>query len=566
MSCTVLSQYPFSQAFSQKLESHLGQSPTYMSLAELRDMPVGHIWRRLRSIKSESIVIPLEDNDARAVLPFLKLLAGVSSARKIHVIGADLSQVPASRWSLFSDLISISKASLRGGVAAASARRAFASLMRTPRIATVLSRSMRVLYINTNLWFGVKAGGSIGHVAGVVNGLTKVGYHVDYASPAENVMISSMVTRLNLRHPSSFGLPLENTQYSYDASATHQIKRMVKAPYGFIYQRMSLANFTGVKLSRALLVPYVVEYNGSEAWAAKNWGRPLKDHNLAVRAEDVCLKHAHVVVTISEVLEQELRSRGVEKDRIVCYPNCIDEELFNPQRFGKAETAELRERYGIKSEAVVVGFIGTFGLWHGADILAQAIHKLVSEESEWIRKSKVHFLLMGDGAKMPLVREALREERSPYWTLTGLIPQSHAPLHLAATDILVSPHVPNPDGSRFFGSPTKLFEYMAMGKTIVASDLDQIGQVLCNSLRSWSLPDSECMGDEKSLAILSRPGNINDLIKGIKFAVDHPGWRSLLADNVAREALTKYTWTIHVEKILAKLHQVEGEKRSVRQS
>ena len=37
--------------------------------------------------------------------------------------------------------------------------------------------------------------------------------------------------------------------------------------------------------------------------------------------------------------------------------------------------------------------------------------------------------------------------------------------------------------SRFFGSPTKIFEYMAMGGGIVASDLEQIGEVLSPALR-----------------------------------------------------------------------------------
>ena len=49
---------------------------------------------------------------------------------------------------------------------------------------------------------------------------------------------------------------------------------------------------------------------------------------------------------------------------------------------------------------------------------------------------------------------------------------------LACSDVCVSPHVPNPDGTPFFGSPTKLFEYMGLGKAIVASDLDQIGEVI----------------------------------------------------------------------------------------
>ena len=48
----------------------------------------------------------------------------------------------------------------------------------------------------------------------------------------------------------------------------------------------------------------------------------------------------------------------------------------------------------------------------------------------------------------------------------------------ATSDVLVSPHVANADGTPFFGSPTKIFEYMGLGKPIVASDLNQIGEVI----------------------------------------------------------------------------------------
>ena len=52
----------------------------------------------------------------------------------------------------------------------------------------------------------------------------------------------------------------------------------------------------------------------------------------------------------------------------------------------------------------------------------------------------------------------------------------------SACDIYVSPHSTHMVDSKFFGSPTKIFEYMALGGGIVASDLEQIGEVLSPAL------------------------------------------------------------------------------------
>src|SRR5258706_1846459 len=57
--------------------------------------------------------------------------------------------------------------------------------------------------------------------------------------------------------------------------------------------------------------------------------------------------------------------------------------------------------------------------------------------------------------------------------------------------MFASPNLPNPDGTRFFGSPTKLFEYMAMGKGIVASDLEQIGEVLETERTALLVPPAD---------------------------------------------------------------------------
>ena len=69
-------------------------------------------------------------------------------------------------------------------------------------------------------------------------------------------------------------------------------------------------------------------------------------------------------------------------------------------------------------------------------MLAKAIGQLIERDPRWVRASKVHFLLVGDGLKMPEVRSALgAHAHGPYVTLAGLVPQAEAPLHLSLIHI-----------------------------------------------------------------------------------------------------------------------------------
>ena len=152
---------------------------------------------------------------------------------------------------------------------------------------------------------------------------------------------------------------------------------------------------------------------------------------------------------------------------------------------------------------------------------------------------------------MPNVRKILvNHVQGPYVTLAGLVPQHEAPLYLASSDILCSPHVPNADGTKFFGSPTKLFEYMAMGKAIVASDLDQIGDVLRNAVRLPITNNVEDTLANSRVALLVEPGNASELAQGILSLVESAPLRQILGANARYLALQRYTWRSHVAAIL----------------
>jgi glycosyltransferase involved in cell wall biosynthesis len=525
-----LAAYPLSGSFRAELEHDAGGPVEVLVLPELRRLGAAALFRRLLSLDGRCL-IPLEDPSSEALLPILEGLAAVTRARAIEVVRRAGGTTRSGRARAAAHVASLVAASADAQRAMRQAGRELAHLVAEPRANATLD-GRRVLYLNPNLWFGVKAGGSVAHVAGVVNALAQRGWELTVATATEPVGVTADAAIVSLVPPRTYGLPVESNLYRFGRSVPAQIGD--RDSPSLVYQRHSVGSYAGALVSRSARVPLVLEYNGSEVWVARNWGRPLRYEELALQAEEASLRHAHVVVTVSKVLAAELVERGIEPERVVWHPNGVDAERFDPARFDEDERRKLRARYDIPADAILVTFVGTFGQWHGVDILAHAIR----DNAQWARDEHARFLLVGDGLKMPEVRAALAG-LDDVATLAGLVPQDEAPLHLAASDVLVSPHVPNADGSPFFGSPTKLFEYMAAGKAIVASDLDQIGDVL-----------------RDDLAVLVRPGDAADLGRGLRELVESPARRVELGARARTRVLERYTWGHHVDAVLGALERV----------
>ena len=395
-----------------------------------------------------------------------------------------------------------------------------------------LNLSTSPIYLRTDLWLGIRAGGSVTHIAGVLNHLERF--------TGKPVLISSDVIP-TVRDDLEIHYIIPKTRFwDFDELPgfhfneifmENAITLMNDRKLSFIYQRYSLNNYSGAKLALTYGVPLVLEYNGSEIWINRHWGKPLKYEQLSERIELLNLDAADVVVVVSQAMKDELTARGTEAEKILVNPNGVDTELYSPDIDGY----EIRNQYNL-DEKTVIGFIGTFGQWHGAEALADAFGKLLIKFPEY--REKLRLLMIGDGSTMPEVKKKLSEHGIVnYSILTGLVVQEEGPAHMAACDILVSPHVPNPDGTPFFGSPTKLFEYMSMGKGIVASDLDQIGEVLKHNETGW----------------LVKPGDTNSLMMGLKTLVDNPELRERLGKTARKEAIAKHTWKEHTRKIIEKL-------------
>jgi glycosyltransferase involved in cell wall biosynthesis len=551
-----LSAYPVSAAYRASVERSLGGPLDVSVLSELRSAGAVQLLRHLSGMKRDRALVLVEDDSGQPIVPVLRFLLSISRCVSLGVAAPDGSVSPFTRAGGVLDAVRLFTGSVLGVAAAARCAIELAYLRRRKPLRPGIEAVRRVASLKPNLWFGLKAGGSVGHVAGVANALARASESVDMIAVERPPLLDGRVHHHAVRHAGAFGYPYELNYYRYQGIFARRSRQVFRGRRpDMVYHRVSLANYSGLRLARDLRVPLVIEFNGSEVWVSKHWGRPLLLPNLAEAAEDISLAHADLIVTVSEVLEQQLVEKGIDRRRILVHPTCVDPERFDPAAFTAASRRDLLARYGIPESALVCGFIGTFGAWHGVTLLAEAIRTLVDKEADWLRRNGVHFLLVGDGLLMPKVREIL-SGCAAFATLTGLVPQEDAPQYLAAADVLLSPHVPNPDGSRFFGSPTKLFEYMAMARGIVASDLDQIGDVLRRSYRAAALPAGPCDEDDDRLAVLTTPGSADELIAGLRFLIERDDYRRILGRNARREVLRHYTWDRNVHELLSRLADV----------
>src|SRR6185503_8185371 len=297
----------------------------------------------------------------------------------------------------------------------------------------------------------------------------------------------------------------------------------------FIYQRYARFSWAGVVAANRTKRPLFLEYNGSEVWVGRNWDR-VGSLDLLERYERLNLDAAARIFVVSEVERRNLEARGVAAEKIVVNSNGVDVERFRPDVGG----AEVRRELGIRDDEVVAGFVGTFGPWHGVEKLAEAI-KLID--------AQVRFLLVGSGSLHVEVEKRLEAEvASGRVIFTGAVGHERVPGLLDACDILVAPHVPLADGSEFFGSPTKIFEYMAMGKGIVASRLGQIGEVLVDG----------------ETALLVEPGNVEELRAAIIRLVESENLRRQLGTNARSVAEKEYTWKRNAQRVLDAYKSLTG--------
>jgi glycosyltransferase involved in cell wall biosynthesis/ubiquinone/menaquinone biosynthesis C-methylase UbiE len=409
------------------------------------------------------------------------------------------------------------------------------------------------LYLRCDFWTPIISGGSYGHTCYVAHELARtcrdfvalLGSHYPLL---DELGVRQVVLPAPGRHGNEMTL-LKSTSHYYPIVRT-AVEALRPA---FVYERICLGNYVGALVSAELGVPYIVEYNGSEISMMKSFDGSRYEHEgLYTKMEQAAFRQATLISVVSEVVKDTLVERGIDPGKILVNPNGADLCAYQPPTTD--ERRAIRAEFGWDDCHRVIGFTGTFGGWHGIDVLAAGLPSICRARPD------VRFLLIGDGNFKHLVTDAIAQHRLEEQVVSvGRVPQADGARLLKACDIYVSPHNAHMVDSRFFGSPTKIFEYMGMAGGIVASHLEQIGDVLSPALRAAALPAGSPFIDRER-SILCTPGSVDEFVAAVLYLVDRPAVSAALGRNARQAVAEQYSWERHVERLWRRLTEAPAAR------
>lgn len=192
-----------------------------------------------------------------------------------------------------------------------------------------------------------------------------------------------------------------------------------------------------------------------------------------------------------------------------------------PHSVGTLKSLDIRAKFGFPGDSIILIYQGVILNGRGLKILIKALKQL----------EKTCLVIMGDGdLKSELESRIENEGLTERVVFTGTIPQSDILSYTAAADIGCT-LIENISKSYYYALPNKMFEYIAAGIPVLASNLPQMMQII----------------DEFGVGKYVDPEDIESVVAGIKELSDS-GRKQAIAEN-ARKAHLELNWEAEFSRV-----------------
>ncbi|MGC2518205.1 MAG: glycosyltransferase family 4 protein [Burkholderiales bacterium] len=377
-------------------------------------------------------------------------------------------------------------------------------------------------------------------------------HHRTRSKDGQHVHISELIAALrNLGHEVMVVAPaaMERAKFGADAGAVAMLKRYVprfayelmEFAYSLIayrrlrqvvrrfrpdclYERYNLFLPAGVWIKKNFGLPMLLEVN-APLYEERDKYEGISLRRLAGWSQRYAWRGADFILPVTAVLADMALAAGVPKERIAVIPNGIDRERFGNNSLS---IEDAKSKLGL-GHRLVLGFTGFVREWHGLDRVVD----LIADRADG---SGLHLLIVGDGpARESLQARARHRGIVDRVTVTGIVDRDQVPDYVAAFDIALQPSVVP------YASPLKLFEYLAMGRAIVAPASPNIMEVLTD-------------GEN---AVLFDPGQADGMSRAIERICSDGELRRRVADGARRTiARQRLTWDNNARRVVELLDRL----------
>lgn len=333
--------------------------------------------------------------------------------------------------------------------------------------------------------------------------------------------ISSLPSSKDMSQDPTLLLTAEIKKLAYNLQMRRALERIIAdIQPDVLYERYALFNYAGSIVARKYHLPYLLEVNAPLIQERQSSsGMILTD--LAQRIEDQVFRQADYVTAVSAILRDYAIERGVDPARATVIPNGVDLTKFNPTLGNEDDKITNLQALLLPTallQRTVIGFVGSLKPWHGVDILIQAFARAHRADP------RLFLLIVGEGPQLEHLRsETQRQGLSDHIYFCGAVPHHLVPKYIALMNIAVAPYRHQ---TRFYFSPLKILEYMAMGKPVIATRQGQITELI----------------EHEQNGLLCEAENVESLADALIRLAHDPHLQHRFGKNAAATVAERHSW------------------------
>ncbi len=301
-----------------------------------------------------------------------------------------------------------------------------------------------------------------------------------------------------------------------------------KFKYNIVYSN----DFDTLMISFLFLNKYKFKliYDSHELWTERHGAKQTLLHKFfnicEYHIEKYITKKCNAVITVSNGIAEELSKRyNIKKPYVIRNLDTI-KPLINEK-----EKKQLRERYNIPQNAILIVYQGGLTYIRGIDELIEAMDKL---------NNNIHLLLMGNGLSKEN-KEKIRDNNRIHYI--GMISQEELHKYTCMGDIGIHPMRIDNILNHKLALPNKFSQYMNAG--------------LCLAL--YRTQETERLIKESKAGILFESGNSDNIVRAINSIITSRRLEEY-KKNAREYFLNYFNWDIEKNKLISIINNVIKEK------